>query len=163
MNPYRTFHESYTSLDNDTSTTGSIAPVRSLSQRAMEPQSVTTTTTTNPNPIVFDIRSNEELAKIVQDFPIVVVDVWAPYCNPCRMLMPKYEKIARKYERAFHDRLLIFVKDNIEQNIDIHKPHVRVVPTFFVYVHGQRYHISTFSEIEPTVESALNDVLSSRT
>lgn len=160
MNPYRTFHESYPSSEGGSTTPSSSPsprPTMDVRARTMDTGRVTVE---SPHPVVFDIRSNEELEKILQDFPIVVVDVWAAYCNPCKMLMPKYERIARKFERHFHNRHIIFLKDNIEQNQDIHKPHVRVVPTFFIYVRGQRYHIANFSEIEATVESALNDVMS---
>lgn len=147
--------------------TSSLRPTMDIRAGRPPPIVGSTNTTTQQHgqasPVVFDLQSAEELQRMIHDFPIVVVDVWAPYCNPCRMLMPKFEKIARKYEGAFRDRRLIFVKDNIEVNADIHKPLVRVVPTFFVYVHGERYHISSFGEIEATVDSALMDVIQSST
>lgn len=107
----------------------------------------------------FDIKSNQEFNDILDKFPIVVVDVWGAFCNPCKLLMPKYEKIAQKYAQYFQNGYIIFIKDNIEQNLDIHKPHVSVVPTFFIYVHKKRYQISDFREIDTTVESALRDVI----
>lgn len=107
----------------------------------------------------FDIKSNQALHDILDKFPIVVVDVWAAFCNPCKLLMPKYEKIAQKYAQYFKNGYIIFIKDNIEQNPDIHKPHVSVVPTFFIYVNKKRYQISDFREIDATVESALRDII----
>lgn len=166
MNPYRTFHESYPYPDGGGGREHSAASPSNALRPTVDVRSASADTgrmtVESRNPVVFDCTSNDELQRLIQEFPVVVVDVWAPYCNPCKMLLPKYERIARKYEKQFQERRIIFLKDNIELNADIHKPHVRVVPTFFVYVHGQRYHISTFSEIEPTVESALNDTMAMR-
>lgn len=164
MNPYRSFHESYPTSEGEASSLSSsrtLRPTVDARRRGGAGVEQGNVASTTAHPVVFDIRTQEELQRMIRDFPIVVVDVWAAYCNPCKMLLPKYEKIARKYERHFHDRHIIFVKDNIEQNPDLHKPDVRVVPTFFIYVHGQRYHIANFGEIEATVESALNDVMAS--
>jgi hypothetical protein len=76
------------------------------------------------------------------------------------MLMPKYEKIAVRYGN--YPQHIIFLKDNIEENPTIHKPLVTVVPTFFMYVYGQRYKISEFGELDSTVQAALVDVLEGR-
>jgi len=151
MNPYKTVNESYLESVNPSP----IAP--STAQRR---QIVSQQPNTKPS-IVYDIDSLETFEKILKDFPIVVVDVWAAYCNPCKMLMPKYEMIARKFEGHFRDKHIIFLKDNIEMNVNIHKPLVTVVPTFFMYVNGKRYHISDFREMEVTIQSALNDVFDS--
>lgn len=107
---------------------------------------------------VFDVGSKEEFESIVSSFPIVVVDVWAGYCNPCNMMAPKYADLALKFRTEHQRQQVIFVKDNIETNVDIHKPLVTVVPTFFMYVHGKRYHIPDFREMEITVQTALNDI-----
>jgi thioredoxin 1 len=39
----------------------------------------------------------------------VIVDFWAPWCRPCRMLAPTMEELEKKYEGK-----LLFVKVNID-------------------------------------------------
>lgn len=134
MNQYGSFHETYKS-PYDATDGGSASP------------------------IVYDIDGKESFQKIVDLFPIVVVDVWAPYCNPCKMMAVKYENVAKMFQKQHENHQIIFMKDNIEQHDDIHKPHVTVVPTFFMYVHGKRFHIPDFREMQVTIESALSDVL----
>lgn len=114
----------------------------------------------NEKQVVYNIDTMESFQHILQSYPIVVVDVWAAYCNPCKMLMPKYEKIAQRYGN--YPQHIIFLKDNIEENATIHKPLVTVVPTFFMYVYGHRYKISEFGELDSTVQAALIDVLEGR-
>ncbi len=44
-----------------------------------------------------EIMSNEFNAFIAQDKP-VLVDFWAPWCGPCRMLAPVIEDLSAQYE-----------------------------------------------------------------
>ena len=51
----------------------------------------------------------EEIVKN-SDIP-VIVDFWAPWCGPCRMLAPIFEKLAKDYEWKVK-----FVKVNVDEN-----------------------------------------------
>ncbi|MET1124995.1 MAG: thioredoxin [Archaeoglobaceae archaeon] len=59
-------------------------------------------------PINADSRNfNELLAK----YENVVVDFWAEWCAPCRMISPIIEQLAKEYEGR-----VVFLKVNTEQN-----------------------------------------------
>ena len=106
--------------------------------------------------LILDIQSNEQLQEILNRFPIVVVDVWAPFCNPCRMLTPKYMELAQRYKIYIENGQIAFLKDNIEQNEDIHRPLVSVIPTFFIYINGQRKTVEKFSDIDGILQNLIN-------
>ncbi|MCI4368857.1 MAG: thioredoxin domain-containing protein, partial [Thermoplasmata archaeon] len=36
--------------------------------------------------------------KLAQSSPVAVVDVWAPWCGPCRMVSPIVDRLSQRYE-----------------------------------------------------------------
>ncbi len=63
----------------------------------------------------------------------VVVDFWADWCEPCKVLMPLLEKIANEYQGAF---LLAKVNADEQQGIT-QQFGVRSLPTVMVIQNGQ--------------------------
>lgn len=62
----------------------------------------------------------------------VVVDFWAPWCGPCRVVAPEVEKLA---QRA--DGTVKFVKVNIDDNRDIAMKYgVMSIPTIAKFERG---------------------------
>jgi thioredoxin 1 len=62
----------------------------------------------------------------------VLVDFWATWCAPCRMLAPVVEEIAEKY-----DGKAKIVKLNVEENtLTSGKYGIRVIPTLLLFKEG---------------------------
>lgn len=63
----------------------------------------------------------------------VMIDFWASWCGPCRMLVPIYEEIAKELKDE-----VMFAKLNVDENAEIAgQYHVASIPTIIVFKKGQ--------------------------
>ena len=81
----------------------------------------------------------------------VVIDFWADWCEPCKMLMPVLEKLATEYDGAF---LLARVNADSQQMI-AQQFGVRSLPTVLIMEGGQQ--VDGFAGAQP--ESAVREML----
>jgi thioredoxin 1 len=82
--------------------------------------------------LVLELNSSnldEELKK----HPLLVVDCWAPWCAPCRMVTPVIEELARDYQGK-----ITFGKLNVDTNQSIAmKYEIMSIPTLLIFKDGQ--------------------------
>jgi len=80
---------------------------------------------------VTDASFETEILK--SDVP-VLVDFWAPWCGPCRMLAPIVDEIAKE----FAGKLRVF-KLNTDENPSIASQYgIRSIPTLMIFSDGQK-------------------------
>ena len=61
--------------------------------------------------MVADVTDQNFQKEVMESTLPVLVDFWAPWCGPCRMVAPVVEKLAESYE----DKLK-FCRMNVDQN-----------------------------------------------
>ena len=71
-------------------------------------------------------------ADVLQNEKAVLLDFWAEWCGPCKMIAPLLDDIADKYE----DKLAI-VKLNVDENPNTaQKFGIRSIPTLMLFKDG---------------------------
>jgi len=76
--------------------------------------------------------SNFEEEVIKSDIP-VLVDFWAPWCGPCKMIGPTIEELSEEYEGK-----LKVGKCNVDDNHDLAREYdVQSIPTLILFKKGK--------------------------
>jgi len=70
--------------------------------------------------------------EVIQRHSLIVVDCWAPWCMPCRILSPIIEELAKDYAGK-----ILFGKLNVDENQSTaHKYSIMSIPTLLVFKNG---------------------------
>jgi len=95
-------------------------------------------------PLVVQDSNFDEL---VRHHPLMVIDCWAPWCGPCRMVAPIIEELARDYAgRVFFGKL------NVDENPQTSvRFGIMSIPTLLIMKNG--------TEIERIIGAVPKDVI----
>lgn len=76
--------------------------------------------------------SDDRFDSAVKENPLVLVDFWAEWCGPCRMIAPLLEEIAREKDK------LVIGKLNIDDNpAKAAEFQVMAIPTLILFKDGK--------------------------
>jgi len=71
--------------------------------------------------------------EMIKNHPLVVVDCWAPWCGPCRMVAPIIEELSRDYAGK-----ILFGKLNVDENREVGTQYdIMSIPTLLVFKNGK--------------------------
>ena len=85
----------------------------------------------------------------------VVVDFWAPWCGPCRMVAPVLEKIAGEYENK-----ILVAKVNTDENQQYAMQYgVQGIPTLLFIANGKIIHRQVGFGGEAALRNVINEFI----
>ena len=80
-----------------------------------------------------EINDSSFKSEVTDSQMSVVVDFWAPWCGPCKMVAPVLEELAKEYEGKVK-----VVKLNIDENQGTATEYgVRSIPTLILFKDGK--------------------------
>ena len=100
-----------------------------------------------------------------QDFEVEVlnadlpteVDFWAPWCGPCQMVSPIYDKLAEEYEGRFK-----FCKINVDESQKTAvKYQIMSIPMQMFFVNGEKVDEILGAVPEHTIRTMVDGILKS--
>ena len=75
------------------------------------------------------VLTDSNFASEVTKYPIMLVDFWAPWCGPCRMVSPIIEQLSREYTGR-----VAFGKVNVDENQGIAASFgIQSIPTLMIF------------------------------
>lgn len=77
--------------------------------------------------------TDENIKEIINSGKPVVIDFWAEWCGPCRLVGPFIEELANEYEGK-----VIVGKMDVDDNVDTPQVYgIRNIPTILFFKDGQ--------------------------
>lgn len=92
---------------------------------------------------------------VLKSDKVVMIDFWAEWCGPCRMIAPIVEEMSKEF-----DGKAIIGKVNVDENPGITtKLKIRNIPTILFYKNGVEVDKVVGAASKSSIESKLNSLL----
>jgi len=77
--------------------------------------------------------TDADIDATLNKYPLIVIDCWAPWCGPCRMVGPVIEELAKEMQGK-----IVFGKLNVDNNrATAAKYAIMSIPTLLVFKNNQ--------------------------
>ena len=76
--------------------------------------------------------TDADIDNAISKYDFIVIDCWAPWCGPCRIVAPVIEQLAKEFSGK-----IVFGKLNVDENPDTSTKHrIMSIPTLLVFKNG---------------------------
>lgn len=77
--------------------------------------------------------TDTDIDEHIKKYQTIVIDCWAPWCGPCRMVGPVIEDLAKEMQGK-----IVFGKLNVDENPQTSAKHqIMSIPTMLVFKNGE--------------------------
>lgn len=94
-------------------------------------------------------------AEVLKDNGVVMVDFFAPWCGPCKMMAPTIEKLANEYAGKVKIGAI-----NVDENSEVSmKYQIQSIPTLIFFKKGEMVDKLVGFQSEDNLKAKLNGLL----
>ncbi len=102
--------------------------------------------------------TDKNFDSIIHKYPLILIDCWAAWCAPCRMIAPVIEELAKKYKGK-----IVFGKLDVSKNMATAKKFdVMAIPNLLIFKNGKFVDriigVQPMSVLESKLKEHLNSV-----
>ena len=99
--------------------------------------------------------TDSTFVEAVKKYSLLVVDCWAPWCGPCKMVAPVIEDLAKEYAGR-----VVFGKLNVDENPRIATEYaIMAIPTLFIFKNGEPVDVIQGALPKPYFEAKIKEWL----
>ena len=103
------------------------------------------------------MNKNDFFSRINKSARPIIVDLWAPWCVPCRAMQPAFKQVSQKFENQ-----VFVLKINADESPEVLKAlGVRGIPTVIGFSHGKeilrRTGMQNLQTLDLIFESTINE------
>ena len=109
----------------------------------------------SPHGIPVDVTDQSFNREVLSQPGPVLVDCWAPWCGPCKMVAPVLDQLASEYAGRFK-----FAKLNVDDNpITASKYGIQSIPTLLLFKDGRQVNRLVGALPKHEIESHMGTIL----
>lgn len=109
---------------------------------------------------VLELVNDDQKKQLLNSHKVVLVDVFADWCGPCKQIAPSYALLAMKYAKPTICAVVKQQYDNVEDEI---KDKIQGIPLFLFYEYGKLVDMTAggdLADVEKRLEALLSRVIS---
>lgn len=102
--------------------------------------------------------TQDELRKKIRNGDKLIIDFWAKFCSPCRVMKPIFEKVSQEL-RDNNSEVQLYTLD-VEENREFAvELGVRKIPTLKSFSNGKEVFSQSGMKMEPEIKQLVEELL----